>query len=676
MTDSDLVDPSDDRDRSDDSDHKADVARAESFFEQLASDPRFAPFVPVGDAWSEQAERHARYVRNVLRGHGTQQLARKSGVSLARRGVPLGIHVRGWRHYLLAELRRAAAHKPADTASMVSATERALDDLAAVVDAATEGEQLRRDRLREFDHAATNLRGTPWFEALVASVRRETQADMVFVGELSEDGSAVVMLALSTGDPNDAPFRYELVGTPCQRVLQGDPCAYPSAVARSFPEDLLLSEMNVDGYLGVPLVRDGEQPIGLLVALYTRPIGHFRLLMDTLERYSRRASAELLRQRHVQAVARERAEFQMILESLPDPAAVHQDGRLVWANQRLVDVAGYATADELLGMPILDLVHPEAHERVLIRTRQMMESGVVGAPHTWRIVRKDGSTVPIESTATPITHQGRPAVAVLGRDLTTRRQGLRRDRHFDRLALLDSVGAGLGHEINNPLTFMMANLRFASEGLDSLQHGSLVGVSAADLTRIVGEIRANLDDVSAGCVRIGTAVRAVQSLTADQDVEATCVALEDCLEEAIALAGLRSIEGVRVERDYGGSASVQANPMSLTHALSNVLQNAAEACLRGGVADPCLRIVLRRGLDEVQVMIEDNGAGISAAYLNRVFEPFVTTKMRDVATGLSLSVTRDIIERMGGHISAENRSEGGARFTIALPAPPHPDAAA
>lgn len=149
-----------------------------------------------------------------------------------------------------------------------------------------------------------------------------------------------------------------------------------------------------------------------------------------------------------------------------------------------------------------------------------------------------------------------------------------------------------------------------------------------------------------------------------RELEANCNLLD-------AMAGLTVSVTVKAE---GGACSVRLTSEDLTRVLVNLVKNAAEAMRRSGRIDIGLREQAgEQGATKLLLTIEDSGPGIREGLLEQVFTPGFTTHNEEQGSwpathrGLGLSITRSIVETAGGHIYAENRSEGGARIIIELP---------
>lgn len=228
----------------------------------------------------------------------------------------------------------------------------------------------------------------------------------------------------------------------------------------------------------------------------------------------------------------------------------------------------------------------------------------------------------------------------------------RRRAQSDRLALMGRLAAGVAHEINTPLAYVKSNVR-------SLRDEALPD-----------DARAALGDALEGLERISQIVTDMRGLAREgQDVRER-FSVEDALEEAWRLASLRL---ATVRSTWSAEPSlprVEGSRRLLVQALVNLATNAADAA--STAADPTRRWVSARACrcdDGVVIHVDDGGPGLSPEVAGHLFEPFVSSKGSH-GTGLGLALVREHVARCGGTVEGENRSEGGARFTIRLPAAP------
>lgn len=248
-------------------------------------------------------------------------------------------------------------------------------------------------------------------------------------------------------------------------------------------------------------------------------------------------------------------------------------------------------------------------------------------------------------------------VQSVGRDVTERIRAeteLRRQREAlhqsEKLAALGSLLAGVAHELNNPLSIVVGYAGMLHDLADD-----------EPTRRRTGEIARAADR----CARI---VRTFLAMARSRPAERRAVDVETVIDEVLELGayGLRS-NGVEVQVERGGPATVHADPDQLHQVLMNVILNAQQAMT--GIAGPRrLTLRTRREGENVVVEISDTGPGVDPAIADRVFDPFFTTKPQGVGTGIGLAVSRGIVEAHGGAISLASAPTGGALCRIVLPA--------
>jgi signal transduction histidine kinase len=227
---------------------------------------------------------------------------------------------------------------------------------------------------------------------------------------------------------------------------------------------------------------------------------------------------------------------------------------------------------------------------------------------------------------------------------------------IERMAIVGQLASGVAHEVNNPLAFVKANLRFLEEELVERQ---------APLDR--EELRSVLTETQQGILRIQQIVTDLRQFSREAE-EAEACAVPDAVEEARRLASVRLRSLGEVVGDVPpGLPRIRMGQRQLVQVLLNLLVNAADAVESAQPRRPA-RIVLRARAHAggVRLEVEDNGPGIPPEVLPRLFEPFFTTKPPGKGTGLGLALCREYVAQAGGELTAENHPEGGARFILQL----------
>jgi signal transduction histidine kinase len=219
-------------------------------------------------------------------------------------------------------------------------------------------------------------------------------------------------------------------------------------------------------------------------------------------------------------------------------------------------------------------------------------------------------------------------------------------------AAAGTLAAGLAHEINNPVAFVLANLNH----LLSLRKE---GGSRAEIDEVLLETQE-------GVARLDGIVEELLRLARRDQRRDGPVDLAQVVTAALPLVRHEARPGIRVEADLSPAPPVSGDAGQLGQVVLNLLKNAIHALAESG-RDGQVRVTLRASDGHVELGVEDEGPGIAEADVPRVFEPFFTTKPQGQGTGLGLAVTREIVNRHGGTIEVESDASG-TRFRVRLPA--------
>jgi signal transduction histidine kinase len=261
---------------------------------------------------------------------------------------------------------------------------------------------------------------------------------------------------------------------------------------------------------------------------------------------------------------------------------------------------------------------------------------------------------------------GHSRLVVVGTDVTQARATLHRLAEMERRASIGILGAGVAHEINNPLAFIASNVQTLGEYLIDL--GQLCQ-GRAEARAILDDTPGLLQESLAGLERIRTIVKDLLTYSAVGDSEPSSVAsLGSLVDEALRLAGAELRERATIEVMVCSSPRVRVQPRNLVDVVIDLARNAADAC--SGLSRDARRIVIGIGQDRDRALLEvrDNGCGIPARLLPRIFDPFFTTKGPGAgSTGLGLSTALAIIRRQGGELAVASLEGAGTTVRMSLP---------
>jgi PAS domain S-box-containing protein len=348
--------------------------------------------------------------------------------------------------------------------------------------------------------------------------------------------------------------------------------------------------------------------------------------------------------------------FRKLIEAAPDAIFVSQGERLHFANTAMAHMLGYERAEEIVGSQLGAMMHPEDAVRTGKRIVEIERTLGPQPPAERRIRRKDGSWAHVEVTTMGIEFDGAPSIIGYGRDMTARRALQAQLLQADRMAAVGALAAGVAHEINNPLAYVMLNLDLV---VRQLRRSGETVVRANELADKLAEARE-------GAERVALIVKDLLSFARSEESWGP-INLRDCVDGALKMVRSELRGRAQLELDWGDLPPVDGNSARLGQVFLNLLINAVQALPAIHPEKNRIRVVAFEDNGHAVVEVHDNGQGIEEAALPRLFEPFFTTKPTGEGTGLGLSICHSIVTSMGGDLTARNLAEGGACFRVALP---------
>ncbi|UCH28244.1 MAG: response regulator, partial [Myxococcales bacterium] len=227
----------------------------------------------------------------------------------------------------------------------------------------------------------------------------------------------------------------------------------------------------------------------------------------------------------------------------------------------------------------------------------------------------------------------------------------------DRMASVGTLTAGVAHELNNPLMYVLSNLHLTREEIDGEPEPGWVE-----------RARQQLDEAIAGATRMQHIVRDLKTFSRVDDEQRGNVNIQSVLESSINMCWNEIRHQATLERELRDTPPVDANESRLGQVFLNLLINAAQAMPERPVSEN--RITVRTYTDAegwAVVEVIDNGTGIEADRVSRVFDPFFTTKGVSEGTGLGLSICRNIVRDAGGTIDVRSVAGSGTTLVVRLP---------
>ncbi len=271
-------------------------------------------------------------------------------------------------------------------------------------------------------------------------------------------------------------------------------------------------------------------------------------------------------------------------------------------------------------------------------------------------------------------------VFVFARDVTELRDYEATMMEVDRMLAVGTLAAGVGHEINNPLTYVAGGIDYAHKSLSSILDEAQ-GCDLVDehdvFARTIAQVREvveALDDAREGTRRVRDIAGDLRTFSRRSDVDAVePVALQAVTQLALDMAGHELRDRARVVRNYADNVVALGNESRLAQVILNLVINAAQAIEAGAPDDNEVSVKTYYDGDQAVVEVTDTGEGIASEQRSMVFEPFRTTKPVGEGTGLGLAISRNIVESMNGEIDFESTPGVQTTFWVRLPAARKPE---
>jgi PAS domain S-box-containing protein len=356
--------------------------------------------------------------------------------------------------------------------------------------------------------------------------------------------------------------------------------------------------------------------------------------------------------------------------------AVDPEGNVKFANPVAEGLLGERTED-LLGRSL-----PEVFRPIDERTREPIalptpEEVAAGKPFEL----KDGAALvnatgerPIEDSFSPIIddHGKLLGSVIVFRDVSEARRLRERVALSDRMASLGTLAAGVAHEINNPLTYVLGNASVVYRDLERLrlavtQRRESAGQLLEMVEKSTHAMAEALLEIQDGAERIRGIVVDLRSFSRP-DAASHSGDVRAALDWALRVTELELTARARLVKNLGEMAPVRASGAPLGQVFVNLLLNAAQAIEEGRARDEVVEVTT--GTDAagfVFVDVRDSGSGMTSDVQKRIFEPFFTTKPVGKGTGLGLSICHGIVKAAGGSIEVESTPGIGSRVRVRLP---------
>jgi len=519
--------------------------------------------------------------------------------------------------------------------------------------------------------ALSSARRESMFEDLVRAATDLLGADVGLIGRYVErDGiPSIETLACYVEGRITPNSTYPLAGSPCETVIGQEFRFYPENLGYLFPESPA-QENAVVGYAAYPLFSDDESELGIFTVMSYRPLTDSSRAESLLRIFSERAVSEIARINAEDELRLSEERYRSIFNAAVDGMALlSPDGRIIDVNAAMEELYGYDRS-EMIGEKALRFARGSTREnaaRFLTTVRNENYAAMVDKAY-----RRDGTEFYIEPRGVTVNYRGKKHILAVIRDVTERavaedeRATLEAQlRQAQKMEAIGHLTGGVAHDFNNILTSVL--------GYVELAHDHVESISDAKLNRY-------LERAQRSGERARDLIQQMLTFTRGQQGEPRAMRVGPIIDDTVTLLESMVPATTRIRANLEPTLPlVVVDPVHIEQIIINLCLNARDAMPDGGMLEINLGTNSCRGEacsachgevrgEFVELAVRDSGTGMTPEVIERIFEPFFSTKETGKGSGMGLSTTHGIVHEYGGHILVDSVEGEGTSVRVLLPA--------
>ena len=358
--------------------------------------------------------------------------------------------------------------------------------------------------------------------------------------------------------------------------------------------------------------------------------------------------------------------FRLLVEGAPDAIFIQTGETFAYVNQAAVDFFGAEKPEQLIGTPVLERFHKDYHETIKERIYQLNVCKKAVPPNEEVFLKMDGTPVYVDALAVPIHYNGEDGALVFARDITERKNLESSNRSMEaqlrqqqKLEAIGTLAGGVAHEINNPINGIM---NYAQLILDDVQENTNEAEFAREIIRETE--------------RVSVIVKNLLQFSRQEKQAHSYANVYDIIGQTISLIKTvikKDQITLNVDLD-NGLPDIKCRSQQIQQVLMNLLTNARDA-LNEKYPDYSENKIIcvtcsqfaNEGRRWIRIVVEDHGNGIPKVLEEKIFEPFFSTKPKDIGTGLGLSISFGIVKDHHGSLNIDSREGEYTKFILILP---------
>jgi PAS domain S-box-containing protein len=511
--------------------------------------------------------------------------------------------------------------------------------------------------------------GEEFVRSLVKQLSKALQSEFAFIVETVVKGNENVgSVMIAEHGHIHRKSNVSLTNTACEEVLKKGFRAHTRTVREKFPYDEMLAELGAESFVAAPLTDHKGQTVGLMGVVDRKPMDNVQLAETTLQIFAARAGAEIERKRFEEDLAAEKERLAVTLRSIGDGfITIDNDGKVVMMNNVAEKLTGMKS-DQAIGKAlhqVFNIRHERTRKPCQDILQRIVESGTVaGLGGHAILISLDGAECLIETSAGPIRDKinRKSGVVLVFRDVTEKNRMEEERRKAEKLESLGVAAGGIAHDFNNLLTAIIGNVSLAQL---SLQPGD--GINERLNTAKKASVRAQeLAQQLLTFAKGGAPVKKTASIA-------------QLITDTVKF----SLRGSNVRADFDLPHDLwpaEVDPAQMSQVIGNLAINAEEAMPAGGLLRvSCENFEFTSAVGELaalhpgrylKITVRDEGIGIPAEHIKKIFDPYFSTKPK--GSGLGLATSYSIVKSHDGLITVESKPGCGSAFFVYLPASSRP----
>ncbi|MGB5159296.1 MAG: ATP-binding protein [Desulfobacterales bacterium] len=354
--------------------------------------------------------------------------------------------------------------------------------------------------------------------------------------------------------------------------------------------------------------------------------------------------------------------YRFLVENSLAAYYIIQDGLFRFVNKRFCQIAGYNYEEIIDRMGPADLVHPVERNSVLETLGNCLNGDEDNSEHTHKIIRKDGQISTLQIIGNGFVYNGKPAVSGTIIDISKESDLESQLLQAQKMEAIGNLAGGIAHDFNNIITVLTG-------------YGNLLQMKISQ----DDSLRLYVDQILSASQKAASLTQKLMAFSRQQPITLKTININSVIHETKKLLERLITEDIRLVTElYSKDVIVMADATQIDHILFNLVTNAKDAMPSGGILKISTRIaeldrefVLAHGFGKTGryaiLEVQDTGTGINRNTMEKIFNPFFTTKEVGKGTGLGLSTVYGIVKQHNGYITVSSKLNQGTTFHIYFP---------